>query len=61
MDFETVQGRKIVPKEIRRVRARKDSLDDHSSDSDSDDFMQPQPRGKKFKNEEQIDFERKKA
>ena len=36
MDFEETTGRVKVAKEIRKVRARKDSLDDHSESSDEE-------------------------
>lgn len=44
MDFEEVKGRTQAPKGERKQRKRNDSLDDHSSGSDSDDdyYVPPQ-------------------
>ena len=50
-DFEVNTGRVKVAKEIRKVKERKDSLDDHSSDSDEDDFF-PKKRGRLTKEED---------
>lgn len=56
MEFETQTGRVKIAKEIRKVRERKDSLDDHSSDS-SDDYAPKQRRGRQTK-EEEVEAER---
>jgi hypothetical protein len=39
-------GRVIVHKQVRKLRERKDSLDDHSSDSE-EDFMVSKRKNKK--------------
>lgn len=57
MPFESVQSRQVVPKQIRRVKERKDSLDDHSSESEDDlmEAVQQSRRGRKNEQEEERD------
>jgi hypothetical protein len=38
-DFEMTQGRVKVAKQVRKLRDRLDSLDDHSSDSEEEVFV----------------------
>lgn len=52
MGFEVQRGRVKVAKEIRKVRARKDSLDDHSTDSDEEEYV-PKRRGRQTEEEEE--------
>jgi len=60
--FESVTGRVKVSKDIRKIRERKDSLDDHSSESD-DDYVPQAKRGRQRNQEDQemIDLETIKA
>jgi len=44
-DFEMTSGRVKVAKQVRKIRERKDSLDDHSSASD-DEPVQTKRRGR---------------
>lgn len=51
-EFETNYGRVKVDKQIRKAKQRKDSLDDHSSNSSSEDEAPRHKRGRLTKAEE---------
>ena len=46
MEFVAQTGRVKIAKEVRKVRERKDSLDDHSSDSSDSDYAPRNRRGR---------------
>jgi hypothetical protein len=58
-DFEVATGRVKVAKQIRKIKQRKDSLDDHSSESE--DEPAPAKRGRQLKVDEETEKKRQEA